>query len=437
MDRPAHPQRHRAEPALTADRKGATPDKAAAALAADASRILGEVGRSLAGLLESLPHPPARAVDVARMLKLHAPLAWQVFRIAGAAEPLAAVGFLPTSNQLGRVVQAAADAGAPRAAVDAASRAARRLDEFTAAHARDRREFESLIASLSPQAGPQIDMRHRRTLFRSNAHVWGIQARAGYAAMIVHETAPAQGETVMIGGYVGLHVLRADVPMSCAVRTGVRSPAGEASDGDQRTGAQPLPLRGQTRLIAGAASDRRLRLATSGQEDGEAVSMIRFPGIGRHAAVSFFLEQAYVHTPDAVDRSRRVGHSLTSQVRVPSEALVLDLLVPARPPPERFEPTVSTYGRRQGVDRVWERRAIDILPTSEHAVCVGGIVDVPPCPDIPRLPQIVRQVLSEHGWHGERFDLYRCRVEYPILHAMVCMNAAVKRPARRQRSKEP
>jgi hypothetical protein len=353
--------------------------------------------------------------------------------MAGATEPLAAVGFLPTSNQLTRVIQAAADAGASRPVVDAARRAVARLDEFTAAHARDRREFESLIASLSPEAGPQIDMRHRRTLFRSNAHVWGIQARAGYAAMIVHDAADSTGATVMIGGYVGLHVLRADVPMSCAVRTGVRSPSGGAPEGDVQPGAQPLPLRGETRLITGAASDRRLHLVTSGQEDGEAVSMIRFPGIGRHAAVSFFLQQAYQHTPEAVARSARAGHSLTSQVRVPSEAVVLDLLVPAQPAAGRFgEPTVTTYGRRQGVERVWERRDIDILPTSEHAVCVRNIIDVPPSPDIPRLPEIIRQVLTEHGWHGQRFDLYRCRVEYPILHAMVCMNLPREQVRRRR-----
>jgi hypothetical protein len=405
-----------------------------AALGAEASRVLGKVCEALAGVLESLPGQPSRAVDVARVLKVHAPLAWQAFKMAGTTEPLAAVKYLPTSNQLSRLIQAADDAGAGKGAVATARRAATDLDGFMSAHARDRREFESLMCSLSRDAGggSQIDMKHRRLLVRSNSHVWGIQARTGYAAMIVHENEAGAGTTVMIGGYVGLHVLRADVPMSCAVRTGVRSPSqvvegAEPTEGRVIKPAAPMAPMGETRLIPplpGAAvggTDKGLRLVTSGHEDGEAVSMIRFPGIGRRAAVSFFLEQAY---ESAAGRAAQDGHSLASQVRVPSETLVLDLLVPSAA--EGQEPfgaaRVTTYGRRQGVDRVWERRAIDVLPTNEQASSVRGVVDVPPTQDVPRVPEIIRHVLKERGWYGEKFDLFRCRVEYPILHALVCMN---------------
>jgi hypothetical protein len=409
-------------------------------LAGEASRALGAVCESMAGLLETLPEPVARAVDLARMLKVHPPLAWQAFKMAGTTEPLAAVKYLPTSNQLSRLVHAAEDVGANPELVERTRQAIRQLDDFMAAHARDRREFESLLGSLSRELGgaeggaagggaSQIDLRHRRSLFRSNAHVWGIQARAGYAAMIIREDVHGAGTTVMMGGYVGLHVLRADVPMTCAVRTGVRSPSETDSGGPSPA---PLAAMGVTRLIPplppvpGAASsmglDRAVRLTSSGLEDGESVSMIRFPGIGRRAAVSFFLEQGY---ESARSGAAQKGHSLTSQSRVPSETLLLDLLVPAAAGGGGVEfgnPRVTTYGRRQGVDKVWERRAIDILPASEQATTSRGVTDVPISPDIPRLPEVIRWVLKDRGWYGERFDVFRCRVEYPILHTLVCMN---------------
>lgn len=399
-----------------------------AGIQAEAAGVMGRLCAALAGVLDALPERADRAVDVGRVLGLNAPLAWQVYRMATAAAPLESVAYLPTSNQISRVAEAArkviGDDAAGAKAVEALERASTELDEFIRTHARDRREFESLAGSLASAAGGSgsgagvgaIDMKHRRALFRSNAHVWGIQARAGYAAMIVHEEPGKDGETVMIGGYSGLHVLRPDVPMLCSVRTGVRTHEDESSEAQHvesgAVGSKVLPPAGQTRLIPGV--DSRLRLAAAGAEDGEAVSMVKFPGIGRRAAVSFFLEQSYAA---GVRKSRHEGHTISSQVRVPSEALVLDLLVPAGS--GLGEAKVTTYGRRQGVDRVWERREIDILPTSERAVCVRGVSDVPVSADVPRLPEIIGGVLERRGWAGKPWDVYRCRVEYPILHALV------------------
>ena len=42
-------------------------------------------------------------------------------------------------------------------------------------------------------------------------------------------------------------------------------------------------------------------------------------------------------------------------------------------------------------------------------------------PDVPRYAQMGRYVFERVGWDGDRFDVYRCRVEYPVMPSSVAM----------------
>jgi hypothetical protein len=41
--------------------------------------------------------------------------------------------------------------------------------------------------------------------------------------------------------------------------------------------------------------------------------------------------------------------------------------------------------------------------------------------DVPRYPELANYAFERLGWDGERFDVYRCRVEYPVLPSTVAM----------------
>ena len=41
--------------------------------------------------------------------------------------------------------------------------------------------------------------------------------------------------------------------------------------------------------------------------------------------------------------------------------------------------------------------------------------------DVPRYPKIAGYVFDRLGWDGSRFDVYRCRVQYPIVPSSVML----------------
>ena len=38
---------------------------------------------------------------------------------------------------------------------------------------------------------------------------------------------------------------------------------------------------------------------------------------------------------------------------------------------------------------------------------------------MPRYVEMARYAFARLGWDGEQFEVYRCRVEYPVMHSAV------------------
>ena len=41
------------------------------------------------------------------------------------------------------------------------------------------------------------------------------------------------------------------------------------------------------------------------------------------------------------------------------------------------------------------------------------------CAEIPRYPQMLKAAMAKVGWDPSMFDVYRCRVEYPVVPSTV------------------
>jgi len=80
---------------------------------------------------------------------------------------------------------------------------------------------------------------------------------------------------------------------------------------------------------------------------------------------------------------------------------------------------VATYGNLRDCDRAWNRSDADHIPVTETIAHVGQDLDRLQTPLIPNCPAMIGEVLRGLGWEKTRFDLYRCVVQYPILHAGV------------------
>lgn len=42
-------------------------------------------------------------------------------------------------------------------------------------------------------------------------------------------------------------------------------------------------------------------------------------------------------------------------------------------------------------------------------------------PDVPRYGEMLRYTFDRLGWDPKRFDVFRCRVHYPVMHSVVSM----------------
>lgn len=388
-------------------------------LSNDVKEVLADLCKSLSGLIEALPSQPARPTDVAKVLGINGPLAWQVFRVATASDPFESVQYLPTSRQLLRVVDAAEQAGATEDALELARVVCERYHTIATSQAKDHAEFESLLGSLASGAAEQIDVKHRRALFRGNSHVYGIQARTVYAAMILHARKEPEFPTAstLLLGRVGVHAMRPNVPLTINAVAIASDKSAKAEAADLPPIAPDSALKsfpiGPTRLIEGLASQHRLKLEQEAIRGGKSRSRVVFPGIGRGASVSFMLVQDFLSRVRIGSESTAVFLRLT----LPCEKLVLDLLIPEGHM-ESPRASVKVYANRDWMegeeDYLHEH---NILPIRSTLVHTPGVQDVPSTPDVPGLSPIVRQVMREKDWHGTKYDFYRCTIDYPIMHA--------------------
>lgn len=385
--------------------------------------VVMELCSALAAMVDGLPQPIRKAADLERALSLQTPLAWRVFRLSRATDAADAIEFLPTVKQLERVIaKAAAHVGdeAARRAEAAVERLGALMEEVGG----DQRGFESLVSGLSPAGVKRVEIEHRRAAFRGNTHLWGLQARCLLACAVERPgSAPDKRDGCSIRGMLDLQTMRPDVPLMIQARMHFTA----CNSGHAASEPKIPVLPGQPEwmsdlnLLTQFGGPRLPRLHTEVTPDGWQRTLARVPGIGRTEAVSFYLHQSYRGAPE--DDEPGLG----MLVEIPTEWLHLEFLVPVgwTDPSTR---RTAAYANRHDVKRAYQCRPSDRIPMHEAAQHFAARETVPPAPEVPHWPEIVRHVLKEQGWWGQKFDVYRCLVQYPMLHAWTGM--LVDRPGR-------
>jgi hypothetical protein len=143
---------------------------------------------------------------------------------------------------------------------------------------------------------------------------------------------------------------------------------------------------------------------------------------GRSGAVTIYSQQ---HRENA-EVVPHPYYDLRLFVTIPMEAAVLDVMVPAGlTDPSSARAVV--YGRRAHPEHVYDERKADLLPQRETAAYLGVLGEPPTVAGADRHHDAVRHVLREHEILGGRFDVYRCRVQYPVLHTLLVLRVDAAR----------
>jgi hypothetical protein len=384
------------------------------------TEVLRGVRTAFAAVIAALPGGIAKAADLQRALKIDMKLSWKVFKVLNATDPLLAGPHVPGPANVATFLKAAAKRGVALALIDAAEQAHKAFQEFVQTHASERAAFDSMVTSLgsSDIAGPML-LQHMRAAFRANRHVWGVQAKTHLRCVLVQPAPqPDMVSFAVVQGYVRLRRLRTQAPLVVSrarvtdndgtLRQVVREPidpAGETEHGIaliREFCSQPLP---QFRTVQGSA----------GFVYGEMIC----DGVGNRAAVTCIDGHM---TPLAGPRYRDERNEFlrsSVRVRIPCEALVFDLLVRAGTW-GAIAPTVGVYAEDLSGGPVaggpQERDRLDI---QESITYLGRGPTVLHTPDVPRYTDLARYVFTRLGWEGNAFDVYRCRIEYPVMASTV------------------
>lgn len=377
-------------------------------LLAVASRLRGEI----AALLAALPGEVSGGADLKKQLGLANTASWQLYSFVSAANPVAAIGQVPGRVAMTRLLDAARRVGLAGELITRVEIAFDRFEAFSKEHAQDRATLGALASGLAPDdSNAAGDLKWRRSALRDNSQIWGVQAHATLLCAVLHAAEQGEGvDALLIGGYSRVHALRRHVPLRLMVRSGVY---GTQDEGTFKPFVRPT----ESRLLEEFSTRPLPHLATKPDPTGMQETSLWFEGIGKASAVD-------VYTAMVVRQGSKgepqPWHGTTKTVTIPSEALVLDLLVP-RGWTHTGSVRTSTHGNPAILESLMQRIPEFELPVKETAVYLGTDLRAAQTPDVARYPEMVGSVLETMGWSSTEFDIFRCRVRFPIMHAMVHM----------------
>lgn len=369
-----------------------------------ASAALVKLRTAVGALLEGLPGPVRGAADIQRVLGLDWALCWQLHKVGTVADPIEAGPDVPRAVPFGKALRAAGEKGVATEVLERAREAFEEFERVVLVHAGDRGAFDSMVRALRPDAA-HITMKERRGAFRSLASIWGVQAEARYHCAIASPGEKAGLEdAIVLTGYVGIKKLRP----GAAVALGSRSRFGPMSN---TTPTENVAVD----VLAQFCTQPAPQITLKNLDSGVVESMLEVGDVGLMGATTYFLRWM-IHDSPIETSPARWGSSVVN--RLPCERVVMDLCVPAGlTNPKTTQ--VETFGNLRQPDRGWSRDPADRMPVGETMTHLGRNFDRMQTPLVPRCPEMVRAVLTEAGWQDKTFDIYRCVVEYPILHACV------------------
>lgn len=378
----------------------------------EVTAAMSHVCRSIHDLLSALPLTIRRPTDLRNAWKLDKKLIWQIYAIVNAGSPLSAARYVPGPPSLARFLAAASRFSIPAERIKAVHDSIESFNRLVCVHAQDRAEFDALIVGLSSsQINVKEEITNRKAAFKAESRIWGSQLHvSGY--MVFHKLSASGGgpDICAITSKLGFHRLRPESPLrvySYARHNdqNITRIASHSLDPDaaRKYGAPILTEFSSTPLPA---------LKTI--ETSSGINHVDVDGrsVGRNSAVDLTFGGYFPHSSE-IPNSGAVG-VLTS---VPTECLIITLMIhrPSLGTPkmklEVYRPSVGE--RTPSADMSFQ------FPIFEEVKFIGSGADCAYSTDIPRYADLALLACQKQNWNPGEFDVYRLKMVYPILNAMV------------------
>lgn len=400
--------------------------------ARQAAESLARLRGALADLLASLPEPVSKAPDLRRQLDLDSKLSWKVFKVATASNPLSAGVHVPTAAGMKSFLQAAARK-TPAARRTAVAKAAADFERLVKKHAGDRTSFDSMVSALSHDPG-NVHLTQKRAAFRANCHLYGIQADTQLnCCFLLPAGDPEMIDIATVRGCIDLRRMRSGANW---VITSVRT---SDSDGVVRRPIRREPLDASQATTHGlslmpAFSTSPLPQFQSVEAQGGLVlGELVGSDVGKTSALTCMTGDVVRSVASVYKDEHNEFGEVVAVINTPCKVLIHDVLIrrglfgPISPELQ----VLDDYWRKVSMSSVAIMPEAAMLTTPESVQRLGTGASVLPTPDVPRYLEMANYVSDRLGLDLDDFEVFRCRVEFPVMHsAMVIRFELLDPPSR-------
>lgn len=386
-----------------------------------ATDAVGRIRRTFTEVIAALPHSITRASDLQHTLQIDKGLSWRIFNVIRYRNPFDAARYIPGTGGVRIFLKAAKEHGVPAALTDTAVAALADYENLIRIHAGNRKQLDRMLAAHSDEGRAEMDVAHRRLAYEANSYIWGVSAEAQLrTSFISFSQTPGWVDHAALRGLVGVQRLRPGVrwPLGlarCSADTGIVAsdspfkPLYDVENPDDEAAklfmSQPRPKIECSRI------SESLQWTLSPGPAGKTGAVTCVTGeIMRRGGPYYCCETD----------SRAI---YVAQVGTASELLIFDQFVHEELF-GRLEPELAVYSN---FDFGPYNSSIR-LPIANAVQYMGKATDALHTPEVPRYADMVSYVFKRMGWEPRRFDVYRFRMEYPILQSEARMSNPL-RPA--------
>ena len=380
---------------------------------------------AFAAIIEELPNSVGRPQELSRVLGIDRNLGWKINKLAQSPDPFLAAQHVPGSGGIQIFLEAAKQRNVSPVTIESALAAVKEYERLVHEHAGDRVSLEMMLTSCARKGRDRIDLTHRRTAFRSNSYIWGIQAKTQLKTDILH---PAGDTGILdiaaIRGFIGLRRIRANVAWTVARARCVND------DGHLRQKLNREPLDPEVIASGDALAVPLLREFCSrplpefrrviGPHGFLQDKIVEGP-VGNKGALNCITGEVVREAVPYYRDSDNVHADLIARVRTPCEQLVFDQLVHEDLFGRELPELVVYSELSDDVPAPAYRDERLILPVCDSVEYLGKGPDVLHTPAVPRYAEMVRFVFDRLGWEGERFNVFRVKMAFPPIPSSVVM----------------
>ncbi len=376
--------------------------------------------KALTQVVEALPGDNRRPADLQKSLKLDWKLCWQISNVVRFTDAMAIAPHIPTLASIKRFSTATESAGvSPSLTTDVVS-TCQQFDEMVAMHAADRAEFDLMAASIFPgENSAAAELANRRSAYRAQSHIWGFQQDVMTVTAIVRGSPEGDvTDECDLNQKLGMRRLRAGAPMRVfGIR---RLPTSQTDSFVSRRPLEPAAadVYGAP-LLPDFCSNPLPKFDVIPASDGWNHFNLRSDAIGRRSAVNLAFGDVSFGIPLAAkaEGSRQFQHG--GLLTVPTRLKIFTLMV-HRPSFGVVSPGCLTFRPASGEGGIENIAALGFqLPMREQVEMIGSGADAAATPDVPRYPSLIEHACRILSWDADEFDVYRLRIEYPVLDTVV------------------